>query len=71
MQRQKVESENYKGYSVWGHAILQDGGYAAGGTIMREGKLVEGSGVLGTYESDDEARIAGLDWCRAWVDSHG
>jgi hypothetical protein len=66
-----VESENYKGYSVWGHAILQDGGYAAGGTIMRAGKLIEGSGILGTYESDEEARIAGLDWCRAWVDSHG
>jgi hypothetical protein len=38
---------------------------------MRAGKLVEGSGVLGTFETDEGARLAGLEWCRAWIDNHG
>lgn len=66
-----MESEIYKGYAIWGHAIVQDDGYAASGTITRGSKMVEGSGVLGHFETEDEARLAGLDWARAWVDSHG
>jgi hypothetical protein len=66
-----MESEIYQGYAIWGHAIVQGDGYAASGTITRGSKLVEGSGVLGTFETDEEARLAGLDWARAWVDSHG
>ncbi|MEW6339525.1 MAG: hypothetical protein RXR20_20800 [Paraburkholderia sp.] len=66
-----MESETYKGYAIWGHAIVQNDGYAASGTITRGSKLVEGSGVLGTFDSEDDARLAGLDWARAWVDSHG
>lgn len=44
-----MESEIYKGYSVWGHAILQQEGilqperYAASGTITLGGKLIEAS----------------------------
>lgn len=66
-----MESESYKGYAIWGHAIVQDEAYAASGTITRANKLVEGSGVLGTFPTEEEARFAGLDWARAWVDSHG
>lgn len=66
-----MESETYKGYAIWGHAIVQNDGYAGSGTITRGSKLVEGSGVLGNFDSEDEARFAGLDWARAWVDSHG
>lgn len=49
-----MESEVYRGYSVWGHAILQQEGalqsqgYAASGTITMSGRLVEASGILGT-----------------------
>jgi hypothetical protein len=72
-----MESEVYRGYSVWGHAILQQDGilqrerFAASGTITSRGKLVEASGVLGYFNTEEEARNAGLDWARAWIDSHG
>ncbi|QCP48285.1 hypothetical protein FAZ95_03235 [Trinickia violacea] len=66
-----MDAELYKGYSIWGHAIRQSHGYAASGTITRSNKLVEASGVLGSFESEDEGEFVGLDWCRAWVDSHG
>lgn len=56
---------------IWGHAIVQDNGYAASGTITRGSKMVEGSGVLGRFQTEEEARLAGLDWARAWVDSQG
>lgn len=66
-----MEAEIYQGYAIWGHAIVQGDGYAASGTITRGNKLVEGSGVLGIFETDEEARLVGLAWARAWVDSHG
>lgn len=66
-----MDAEVYKGYSLWGHAIRQGHEYAASGTVTQNNKLVETSGVLGNYESEDEAQLAGLDRCRAWVDSHG
>jgi hypothetical protein len=71
-----VESESYKGYSVWGHAIfqqediLQPERYAASGTITQNNKLIEASGVLGHFDTEDEAQQIGLAWARAWVDSH-
>ena len=71
-----MESESYRGYSIWGHAILQledilqPERYAGGGTITRSDKLIEGSGVLGHFDTEEEAQHAGLDWARAWVDSH-
>lgn len=72
-----MQQENYKGYVLWGHAIAQQGdllsreSYAASGTITRERKLIEASGVLGIFETDIEAQDAGMAWARAWVDSHG
>jgi hypothetical protein len=72
-----MESESYKGYSIWGHAILQQEEilqpeqFAAGGTITLNNKLIETSGVLGRFNTEEEARHCGLDWARAWVDSHG
>jgi hypothetical protein len=74
-----MESSDYKGFRLWGHAILQQEGegivqperYAASGTITRGGKLVEASGILGLFDLEEEAHHAGLDWARAWVDAHG
>ncbi|QCP55034.1 hypothetical protein FAZ95_36935 [Trinickia violacea] len=66
-----MDAEFYKGYSIWGHAIGQGAGYAAGGTITRDNKLVETSGVLGSFETEEKAELVGLNWCRAWVDNHG
>jgi hypothetical protein len=36
----------------------------------RDGKLVQASDVLGTFDTEAEAGLAGLDWARAWIDSH-
>jgi hypothetical protein len=72
-----MESDSYNGYYVWGHAIRQQEGilqlerYAASGTITRNNKLVEASGILGHFNTEHEAELAGLEWARAWVDSHG
>jgi len=44
-----MDAELYRGYSIWGHAIRQGDGYAASGTITRNNKLVETSGVLGQF----------------------
>ncbi|WP_027803567.1 hypothetical protein [Paraburkholderia dilworthii] len=72
-----MQSQNYRGYDVWGHAIVEEEGilqperYAASGTItLGGGKLIEASGVLGHFESEEDAQLAGLDWARAWVDAH-
>jgi hypothetical protein len=71
-----MEAESYQGYQIWGHAILQQDEilqperYAASGTITRNNKLVEASGVLGVFDTEEEARLAGLEWARAWIDSH-
>ncbi|KXU82338.1 hypothetical protein CI15_32850 [Paraburkholderia monticola] len=72
-----MQTEKYRGYTLWGHSILQQDDmlqserFAGSGTIMRDSKVVEVSGVLGSFDSDEEAELAGLSWCRAWVDSHG
>jgi hypothetical protein len=72
-----VESSSYRGYGVWGHAILQledilqPERFAASGTITQNSKLVEASEVLRHFDTEDEAQQAGLAWARAWVDSHG
>jgi hypothetical protein len=77
MYRRNMEAEIYKGYSIWSHAIrqqediLQPERYAAGGTITQSRRLVEASGVLGNFETEEEAQLAGLAWARAWVDRHG
>lgn len=71
-----MESETYKGFNIWGHAILQQEEvmqperYAASGTITKGTKLIEASGILGFFDADDDAQLAGLDWARAWIDNH-
>ncbi|CAB3731314.1 hypothetical protein R8871_05761 [Paraburkholderia graminis C4D1M] len=75
-----MQSQKYRGYDVWGHAIVQENDgvhrparYAASGTITRGGnggKLIQASGVLGDFESEEDAQLAGLEWARAWVDAH-
>jgi len=72
-----MESETYRGYSIWGHAIRQQEElsqperYAASGTITQSNKVIEATGVLGLFETDQEPQQAGLGWARAWIDSHG
>ncbi len=51
--------------------MLQSERFAGSGTIMRDNKVVEVSGVLGGFDTSEDAELAGLSWCRAWVDSHG
>ena len=72
-----MEAETYKGYQIWGHAILQQeeimqpDRYAASGTITRNNRLDDASSVLGVFDTEDAARLAGLERARAWGDSHG
>jgi len=72
-----MERDSYRGYVVWGHAIAQQDGlleherYAASGTITRETRFVEASGILGLFDSEQEAQGVGLAWARAWIDTHG
>ncbi|WP_434664421.1 hypothetical protein P5W99_20000 [Paraburkholderia sp. A3BS-1L] len=71
-----MEQEKYKGCLLWGHAIaqqeelLEPERYAASGTITRDNKLIEASGVLGLFDTEQEAQEVGLAWARAWVDAH-
>jgi hypothetical protein len=72
-----MQSQKYRGYDVWGHAIVEENDgihrpkrYAASGTITHGGKLVQASGVLGHFESEEDAQLAGLGWARAWVDAN-
>ncbi|MFM0173643.1 hypothetical protein PQR33_30445 [Paraburkholderia sediminicola] len=72
-----MEAESYKGYAIWGHAILEHADilqperYAGSGTITKSSRFVEASGVLGSFETEEDAHVAGLAWARAWIDSHG
>ena len=60
---------------MWGHAIreqpdiLEQERYAASGTVTKDGKLVEASGILGVVDSEPDAEHLGLEWARAWVDT--
>ncbi|MDR6205431.1 hypothetical protein [Paraburkholderia graminis] len=72
-----MQSQKYRGYDVWGHAIVEENNddhrserYAASGTITRGGKLIQVSGVLGDFESEEDAQLWGLEWARAWVDAN-
>lgn len=71
-----MQSQKYHGYDVWGHAILEQEGilqperYASSGTITQGGKLVEASGVLAHFDTEEDAQLAGVSWARAWVDAH-
>jgi hypothetical protein len=71
-----MQSETYKGYKVWGHAIqqqealLQPIRFGGSGTVTRSSKFVEASGLIGVFDTEEEAERAGLDWARAYVDDH-
>jgi hypothetical protein len=72
-----MQQESYVGYAIWGHAIAQQEDllererFAASGTITRNNKVIQASGILGVFASEQEAEDAGLSWARAWVDNHG
>ncbi|SIT43896.1 conserved hypothetical protein [Paraburkholderia piptadeniae] len=72
-----MRTERCREYTLWGHAILQQEDilrpeqFVGSGTITRDTKVIAVSGVLGAFGTDDEAALAGLAWCRAWVDNHG
>ena len=57
-----MRSEKHKGYTLWGHAILQQKEssqrerYAASGTITLDNRVVEASGVLGEFGTEDEGQ---------------
>lgn len=62
-----MKSEQYQGYTLWVHAILSKRDetmarerFAGSGTITKEGKIVEASGVLNDFDTEDEAETAGL-----------
>jgi hypothetical protein len=72
-----MKRESYKDYAVWGHSIAQQEAllepehYVASGTVTRSSKFVEASGILGVFNTEEEAQEVGLAWARAWVDSQG
>ncbi|CAB3691086.1 hypothetical protein [Paraburkholderia rhynchosiae] len=72
-----MQADEFRGYALWGHAIeAHENGrhstrFAASGTITRDKKFVEASGVLGLFDAAQDAEEAGLAWARAWIDSHG
>jgi hypothetical protein len=72
-----MKAANYRGYTIFGHAILQQDEilqperYAASGTITQDRRFVEASGVLGNFDTEEEAQLEGLAWARDWVESHG
>jgi hypothetical protein len=74
--RRLMQSDGYKGYVLWGHAIQEhsaDGEhvrYVASGTVTKDGKFAEASGILDVTDSEIEAEFRGLEWARAWVDNH-
>jgi hypothetical protein len=65
-----MQSTFYKGYLLWGHAIPEENRYTASGTITQESKVIEASGILAHFMTEGEAETAGLQWAKAWVDSH-
>jgi hypothetical protein len=65
-----METEVYKGFSIYGHSIEREAGYGASGTIMRDGRVVQSSGILDIYPTEEEALLTGIAWAREWIDSH-
>lgn len=37
----------------------------------RDIRLIESSGVVGTFSSEEKAQSAVLEWALVWVDQHG
>jgi cell division GTPase FtsZ len=70
-----MQADEFRGYALWGHAIEEGkvrstARFAASGTITRDRKFVEASGVLGLFDAAQDAEEAGLEWARAWIESH-
>jgi hypothetical protein len=65
-----MAQEQYRGYGLWGHAVPEAGRYVASGTVTRDDVLVQTSGRLDVFWTEDEARTAGIEWARAWVDGN-
>jgi hypothetical protein len=65
-----METEVYKGYSIYGHSIEQKTGYGASGTVVRDERVVQSSGILAIFSTEEEALHAGLEWAREWIDGH-
>ncbi|MEW9584688.1 hypothetical protein [Paraburkholderia sp. DGU8] len=61
-----MQTEKYRGYTLWGDAILQQEDilqperFAGSGTITRDTKVVDVSGVLATFGTEEEAELAGI-----------
>ena len=59
---------------LWGHAILnqqeipQAERYAAIGTITKDHRIIEASGMLGEFQTEEETEQAGIGSAVAWVD---
>jgi hypothetical protein len=66
-----METEVYKGFSIYGHSIEHEAGYAASGTVVRDDRVVQSSGILAIFPTDEEALLAGLAWAREWIDGQG
>jgi hypothetical protein len=64
-----MQEDVYKGHAIYGHSIGQSAGYAASGTVMRDGRVIQSSGILEIFATDEEALFAGLAWAREWIDS--
>jgi hypothetical protein len=39
--------------------------------VTQNSRLVEASGLLGIFDTEEDAESFGLNWARAWVDNHG
>jgi hypothetical protein len=71
-----MRTEKYRGYPLWGHAILQQEDnprterFVGSGTITRDTKVVHVSGIFGHFGTEEDAENAGIAWCRAWIESH-
>jgi hypothetical protein len=63
--------EAHRDYRLCGHALQVEGGFEASGTVVKRQRLVEASGALDVYPSEEEAIRAGAEWARAWVAQHG
>jgi hypothetical protein len=67
-----MKRETYKDFAVWGHSIaqqevlLEPERYAPSGTVTRNSKFVQASGILGVFDTEEEAKEIGLAWARAW-----
>jgi hypothetical protein len=73
IRRREMETELYKGFAIWGHAIAQDGQYAASGT--RGGAVVEASGPQPKHQlihqpidgrHNEQAQHRRHQQCREW-----